>query len=200
MGLNDQFRTYPLLEDPLTSKAKIKVYGIESSKITSVSVVDSGTEYKVNDKINFNDPTITASVNQVIGKPIVSVGTTNTIVDNLKFSIIDGKVTGVSTIPHGLFDGDIVEISGISSNNYKNIEGVITIGLSTVTSGLSEAIPNLATTGIKTFISFLDPTINRKFNVNDVIEINSEQFLVINHDDVNNKYRIRRGHNSTTIS
>ena len=91
--------------------------------------VDSGTEYKVNDKINFNDPTITASVNQVIGKPIVSVGTTNTIVDNLKFSIIDGKVTGVSTIPHGLFDGDVVEISGISSSNYKNIEGVITIGL-----------------------------------------------------------------------
>ena len=200
LGLNDQFRNYPLLEDSLSSKAKVKVDGIESSKITSVSIVDSGTGYKVNDKINFNDPTITASVDQVIGKPIVSVGTTNTIVDNLKFSIIDGKVTGVSTIPHGLFDGDIVEISGISSSNYKNIEGVITIGLSTVTSGLSEAIPNLATTGITTFISFLDSTISRKFKVDDVIEINSEQFLVIDHDDVNNKYRLRRGHNSTTIA
>ena len=34
--------------------------------------------------------------------------------------------------------------------------------------------------------------------MNDVIQINSEQFLVINHDDVNNKYRLRRGHNSTS--
>ena len=200
LGLNDEFRSYPLLEDSLNSKAVIKVDGINSSTITSISVVDSGTGYKVNDKINFNEPSITASVDQVIGRSIVSVGTTNTIVDNLKFSIIDGKVTGVSTIPHRLSGGDIVEISGISSTNYKNIEGVRTIGLSTVTSGLSEPIGNLAATGITTFIAFLDPTVERKFDINDVVEINSEQFLIIDHDDVNNKYRLRRGHNSTTIA
>ena len=113
-------------------------------------------------------------------------------------SILDDKVTGLSTVPHGLSGGDIVEISGISSISYKNIEGVRTIGLSTVTSGLSEAIANLATTGITTFITFSDPTVNRKFEVNDVVQIDSEQFLVINHDDVNNKYRLRRGHNSTS--
>ena len=122
--LNDQFRNYPLLEDPLTSKAKIKVDGIESSKITSVSVVDSGTEYKVNDKINFNDPSISAKIDEVIGKDIVSIGTTNTIVNNLIFSVIDGNVSGFSTVPHGLSSGDIVEISGISSTLYKNIEGI----------------------------------------------------------------------------
>ena len=142
LGLNDQFRNYPLLEDPLTSKAKIKVDGIESSKITSVSVVDSGTEYKVNDKINFNDPTITASVDQVIGKPIVSVGTTNTIVDNLKFSIIDGKVTGVSTIPHGLFDGDIVSGLVPLKEEVINIASSGTVSISKWTSKLNKTILN----------------------------------------------------------
>ena len=198
LGLNDQFRRYPLLEDSLNSKAIIKVDGVDSSTITKVTVNESGTGYKVNDKLTFNDATITASVDEIVGKSIVSVGTTNTIVDNLKFSILDGEVTGLSTVPHGLSGGDIVEISGISSISYKNIEGVRTIGLSTVTSGLSEAIANLATTGITTFITFSDPTVNRKFKVNDVVQIDSEQFLVINHDDVNNKYRLRRGHNSTS--
>jgi len=200
LGLNDTFRRYPLLEDSLNSKAKIKVDGIDSSTITTITVNESGTGYKVNDKLNFNDPTITASVDQIIGQPLVSVATTNTIVDNLRFSILDGEVTGVSTIPHGLSGGDVVEISGISSITYKNIEGVRTIGLSTVTTGLSENIGNLAATGITTFIAFLDPTVNRKFNINDVVQINSEQFLIIDHDDVNNKYRLRRGHNSTTIA
>ena len=45
----------------------------------------------------------------------------------------------MSTVPHGLADGDVVEISGISSISYKNIEGVRTIGVSTLTSSLSEA-------------------------------------------------------------
>jgi len=200
LGVNEQFRTYPLLEDSLKSKALIKVNGVDSSTITKVSVIESGTGYKVNDKLNFNDPTITASVEQVIGKPIISIGTTNTIVNNLIFSVIDNKITGISTTPHGLSAGDIVEISGISSTNYKNIEGVRTIGVSTVTSGLSENIPNLATSGITTFVAFLDSTVNRKFNINDVIQIDSEQFLVIDHDDVNNKYRLRRAHNSTTAA
>ena len=198
LGLNDQNRNYPLLEDPLNSNAIIKVDGVNSSKITSISVNESGSGYKVNDTINFNDLTISAKVSQILGKPIVSIGTTNTIVDNLKFSIINGKVTGVSTVPHGLSDGDVVEISGISSTNYKNIEGIRTIGLSTMVSSLSESMANAATTGITTFVTFSEPTINRKFKVNDAIQIDSEQFLIIGHDDVNNKYRIRREHNLTS--
>ena len=67
LGLNDEFRSYPLLEDSLNSKAVVKVDGINTSTVTSVSVNESGTGYKVNDKINFNDVTITASVDQVIG-------------------------------------------------------------------------------------------------------------------------------------
>ena len=200
LGLNERHRRYPILQNSLDSKALIEVNGTEASTITNIVVNESGNSYKVNDKINFNDPTISASVDKVIGKPIVSVGTTNTIVNNLIFSVIDGEVTGFSTVAHGLSGGDIVDISGISSTLYKNIEGIRTIGISTVTSGLSQAIGNLASTGITTFVAFHAPTLSRKFKIDDVVQIGNEQFLIIDYDHVNNKHRVRRGYNSTSVT
>ena len=200
LGLNDKFKRYPLLLDSLDSKPKLEVNSVKSSTITNIVVDQSGLNYKVNDKINFNDPTVLAEVSEVIGKPIISVKTTSTVIDNLKFNIIDGKVTGISTIPHGLSSGDIVEITGISSTFYKNIEGIRTIGVSSVSSGLSTSIPNLNATGITTFVTFSDSSDSRKFKVNDVVKIGSEQFLILGHDDVNNRYRVRRKHNQTAAS
>jgi len=197
LGLNETFRNYPLLADPLASQVKLKVDGVKSSDITGISIDESGEDYKVNDQINFTDPTISARVNEVLGKGIVSVATTNTVVNNLKFSVSDEKIIGLSTIPHGLFDGDMVEITGISSTKYKNIEGVRIIGVSTVTSSISTSMATV-NAGITTFITFSDPTISRKFKVNDTVIIGTEQLLIIDHDDINNKYRVIRGHNSTT--
>ena len=49
---------------------------------------------------------------------------------------------------------------------YKNIEGVRIIGISTVASSISTSM--VATnSGITTFITFSDPTLSRKFKLND---------------------------------
>ena len=200
LGLNDDFRRYPLLQDSLDSNAELKVSSIKSSTITGVKVDQFGSNYKVNDKLNFNDPTISAKVDQVIGKTIVSVETTNKVVNNLTFVVNDGKVTGISTLPHGLFDGDIIQISGITSTSYKNIEGIKTVGVTTVSSGLSTNIANDSTTGITTFVTFSDSTISRKFKVDDVVQIGTEKFLILGHDDVNNRYRVRRGYDDSSSS
>ena len=197
LGLNETFKKYPILEDSLNSKVKLKVDGVKSSNITKISVDESGENYKVDDQIRFSDPTITSRVSEVLGKEIISVATTNTTVNNLSFSISDENITGLSTIPHGLLDGDVVEITGISSTKYKNIEGVKIIGVSTVTSSISTSIAN-SSAGISTFVTFSDSTISRKFNVNDIVKIGTEELLIIDHDDVNNKHRVIRGHNSTT--
>jgi len=199
LGLNDRFRRYPLLQDSLDSQAVVKVDGIESSKITKVTVDQSGINYKVNDLINFNNNSISANVREVIGQPVVSIGTTEQNIDNIEFSVIDKEVIGFTTLPHGLSDGDIVEISGISSISYKNIEGIRTIGITTLVSNLSESIGASSATGITTFISLITPTKTRKFKVNDVIEIGSEHFLILNYDDINNRYRVRRGYNETSF-
>ena len=197
LGLNESYRVYPPLQNSLDSEALLNVDGIKSSNITKVLISEAGENYKVNDKINFTDSTISSRVREVIGKPIVSVETTNKTVDNIKFSISDNEVVGLSTI-HELFDGDVVEISGISSTKYKNIEGVRVIGVSTVTSSMSTGIGTDGVTGITTFLTLSDSTIKRKFKVNDVIKIGTEQLLIIGFDDVNDRYRVIRGHNSTT--
>ena len=199
LGLNEDYRRYPLLQDILDSKPVIEVDGVKSSEITKITIDESGENYKVNDILNFSDPTISSKVSEVLGKPIVSVATTNTVVNNLKFSVSDEKITGLSTIPHGLLDGDVVEISGISSTKYKNLEGVRIIGVSTVNSSTSTSLPS-SNSGIATFLTFSDSTVNRKFKVNDTIVIGSEQLLVIGHDDINNRYRVIRGHNSTAAT
>ena len=54
-----------------------------------------------------------------------------------------------------------------------------TIGVTTTTASLSQAIGNAGTTGVTTFISLSSPTLSRKFEVDDVFQIGSEQFLVI---------------------
>ena len=199
LGINEKTRRYPLLSDSINSDVLLKVDGIKSSNIKNIEIEESGTNYKVGDQLKFNDPTITARVSEILGKSIVSVGTTNTIVDNLKFSIIDNEITGLSTIPHGLSSGNIVEITGISSTLYKDIEGVRTISVETLTSATTENI-DTSDVGITTFVSFFDSTLSRKFKINDVIQIGSEQLLIIDHDDVNNRHRVIRGHNSTVPS
>ncbi len=197
LGLNDKFKTYPLLTDSLDSDAEIRVDSLNSGKISKIIVNDGGEFYKPGELIKFNNNTISASIDEVYGKNIISVETSDTINDDLKFSIVDGKVTGLSTLPHGLTDEDIVEISGITSSLYTNIEGFRTIGVSSVTSGLSSSMVN---SGVTTFISLHDSTLSGKFNVNDIIQVESEQLQVIAHDDYNNRYRVTRGYNGTTAS
>ena len=198
LGLNDKFRRYPLLENSLNSKALVKVNGIKSSQIENIKVDQPGVDYKVNDIVNFNESSISAKVSEVIGKEILSVETTEENVNNITFSIIDNEVIGFSTLPHGLSSGDIVEISGISSISYKNIEGVRTVGVTTLVSSLTQSLGASSATGITTFVNLITPTITRRFKINDVIEIGSEQFLILNYDDVNNRYRVRRGYNGTS--
>ena len=63
---------------------------------------------------------------------------------------------------------------------------------------MSTGIGTDGVTGITTFLTLSDSTIKRKFKVNDVIKIGTEQLLIIGFDDVNDRYRVIRGHNSTT--
>ena len=92
LGLNEEFRNYPLLSDPLNSQTKIKVSDLKSSNITDITINDAGSSYKVGDKLNFNDLTVNAEIKEVSGKEIVSVATTNTVIENIEFSVLDGVV------------------------------------------------------------------------------------------------------------
>ena len=195
LGMNQNFVEYPFLKEPLQSKVEIRVDSIEKSNIQSIDVSDGGSGYNVGDIIKFNDNRVSAEISEVLGEPIVSIATTESLFDNVKFSYFDGKVTGITTIPHSLNSMEDVEITGISSALYKNIEGFRKVGITTVSTNLAVAIGN---TTLDTNISLNGSTLSGNFEIDDEIQINAEKMLIIGVDKINNKYRVSRGYDNTT--
>ena len=195
LGVKEKFRNYPFLETATDSKVVLQVDSITKSGITTVKVLESGDNYKVNELINFESSAASAKIKDVFGKTVVSVGTTEVTEDNVTFSFKDRKVTGFTTVPHNYNDFDIVEISGISSSVYKNIEGFRTVGVVTTKTTLAVAIGNTVATGINTSIRLQEPTGSRKFTGNNIIKIGNEEMLITIVDDLNNKYSVVRKHN-----
>ena len=195
LGVKEKFRNYPFLETATDSKVVLEIDSITKSGITTVKVLESGDNYKVNELINFESSAASAKIKDVFGKTVVSVGTTEVTEDNITFSFKDRKVTGFTTVPHNYKDFDLVEISGITSSVYKNIEGFRTVGVVTSKTSLTVAMGNTAATGINTFIRLQEPTGSRKFTPNDIIKIGNEEILITVVDDLNNKYNVVRKHN-----
>ena len=143
------------------SKVTLKIDSVTKSGISSINVLESGVNYKVNELINFNSSLASAKVKDVLGKTVVSVATTEVSQSNLTFAFKNKQVTAFSTVPHNFVDFDLVEISGISSSVYKNIEGFRTVGVVTSKTNLTVAMGNTAATGINTFIRLQEPTVSQ---------------------------------------
>ena len=174
LGINESFREYPLLKDSIDSQPIIRVDSVKQSRIDEVTVKDSGFDYKVGQQVNLTDSTVDVEISEIIGKDINSIQTTDTVVNNISFKVEGNSVTGFTTVPHGLLNLDVVEISGISSASYKNIEGSRVVGVNTVNTTLAVSIANTATTGLTTLIELSESTLTRKFTKNDVITIGTE--------------------------
>ena len=200
LGLKELSREYPFLQESMSSKVEVVVDAVKSSRIDDVDVIKSGINYKVGEQINFNEPSIDVEVEQVIGENIVSIGTSEVVLKNTIFSVIGNVVTGVTTIPHGFIDSDIIEISGIGSATYKNIEGFRTIGVGTVLTSMKVAVAATTATGISTVISLQASTFTEKFVEDDIIKVGGELMKIVGVDTVNDKYRITRVVNNSTAS
>jgi len=200
LGINELSREYPFLQDSISSKVEVVVDAVKSSRIDDVDILKSGINYKVGEQINFNEPSIDVEVEQVIGENIVSIGTSDVVLKNTIFSVIGNVVTGVTTIPHGFLDSDIIEISGIGSATYKNIEGFRTIGVGTVLTNMKVAVAATTTTGISTVISLQASTFTERFVEDDIIKVGGELMKIVGVDTVNDRYRITRIVNNSTAS
>jgi hypothetical protein len=200
LGMNDLSREYPFLENPLKSPTQINVDLVKSGKIDSITVEDAGSDYKVGEKIIFNEPSINAQIDQILGKEINNITTSEIELENTIFSVRDNVVTGITTTPHTFLDTDTIEISGISSSTYKNIEGFRKISVKSVNASVRVAIANTTITGITTDIILSDSTITRKFVPDDIIKVGDEEMQIVRLDDINNKYKVTRIVNDTVGS
>ena len=177
---------------------EIDVNYASRGNINLFEVVNAGSGYQVKEKLNVKNlgsgRGFSAEIGRVNGKEIVSIGSTVVKVENLVFTYNNdtGNVIGLSSQPHDLIIGDIVTISGLSTDSLRQLDGRHQIGFNTSFLRLNTGIGETGSTGIVTNISVTGDLSRGIIQTNDVLGITTERMLVLNVDDVNDKIRVKR--------
>ena len=177
---------------------EIEVKYASTGGINKFEILNAGSGYQVKDDLRVlsldKGNGFSARISTVEGKEIVSVASTVVKIENLVFSYnnSNGSVTGLSSQPHDLVVGDIVTISGLSTDSLRQLDGVHQVGFNTSFLQLNTGIGTTAATGIVTHISVTGDLSPNSITANDVLGITTERFLVLNVDNVNSNIRVKR--------
>jgi hypothetical protein len=176
------------------------VESVSEGSVSSFDIINSGSDYKVNDILNFDDTNsfgggLIAKVSSIEGKDITKVDTSIETYENSIFTYNDGGEVKVTIKPHhNLSDNDFVVVSGFSTNLSK-LNNSYKIGVSSYYSNVLKDIP-ASTSGLTTeiYITQLPTTVS----VGSSIKIGSETLSVLEVYKNLNILKVQRG--STGVS
>jgi hypothetical protein len=179
-----------------------KIEKTSSGDIERIDIVTAGKDYNVNDKLSFDNSLTggfgaTGKVSYVEGPGITTITSTITELENIVLVANGQQVTGIHTGPHGVADNSFVEILGISTTTHSNLAARNTkIKLKERSTGLGVSMASVNTTGLTTSVLITDwiPDVIKdyKFQINDIVQIDSEQLKIINFDVKNNRVEMIR--------
>ena len=100
---------------------------LNKTGIATVNVIVPGLNYKVGDKVRFNNDQsggsgATAKVVTLVGKGLSTFSFNRKVVPDVSFIYTDGAVVGVASTPHGLTDHDLVVVGGIGTGELNFIQ------------------------------------------------------------------------------
>lgn len=177
------------------------VESISEGFVNDFDIINSGSNYKVNDILNFDDSNtsgggLIARVSSIEGKDIVKIDTSIETYENSIFTYKNGGQLEVTIKPyHNLSNNDFVVISGFSTNLSK-LNNSYKIGVSSYYSNVLKDIPATSTSGLTTEIYITQlPT---KVSVGSSIIIGSETLSVLEVYKNLNILKVERG--STGVS
>lgn len=201
--LTDSNVAYNGLNSIGNKREKFVIDSIYTSGISTVGIISSGINYKVGESIIFDDAGTdgrgaTARVELIEGKNINSITYTESKINDVSFHYSTNIVTGITSMPHNLSDGDLITVSGINDTTFKFFEGSHRISVSTIESTLKKQVPDVIQTGIVTTIQLFESPASGRFSTNSIIKINSEQMLILNTYEDSELYRVQRGYDSPT--
>ena len=176
---------YELIDDVKDAlKQEFEVTKTRSAGITSVTIFSRGDGYKVNDTLNLDAKGTNGSganivVSQLLGKEIdtVEIGISTFINTSLRLS--KKEITGVTTEPHDILNGETISISGINTSEFTEFNGLRKVSVVSRSVGLSTYLDNVTTTGVSTHIFVTD---TRGFYPSDTLGIGTEKFVVTGID------------------
>jgi len=184
----------------ITSQESI-VESVSEGFVSSFDIINSGSDYKVNDILNFNDSGtsgggLIARVSSIEGKDITKIDTSIETYENSIFTYNAGGEVKVTIKPyHNLSNNDFVMVSGFSTNLSK-LNNSYKIGVSSYYSNVLKDIPSTSTSGLTTeiYITQLPETVS----IGSSIAIGSERLSVLEVYKNLNILKVERG--STGVS
>ena len=196
--VSDQFADNDfIVESNEISEQQSIIESTSFGSVNSIQIINSGENYEVGDtavfdNTNTNGGGLSVSVNSILGKNVTSVETTIDSYQNTVFVSKDSNTVSafISTAP-SLNDGDIINISGLSTTSISGLVGSHKLGISTASTIVYQEIPNSSSSGIVTDIYVTN--IPDQISVGSSIGIGTEKLLVLNRFTTNNILRVRRG-------
>jgi hypothetical protein len=194
---------------PNKNKEDIIITNTSSGSIDKIKVIDGGINYQIGDSIEFNNEGTfgkgaIAKVSELEGVGISSIFTQiNSLnLNNVVFTYDGQSLVGIASTYHSLKNNSYINISGISSSIYNNINGFKNIFVSFPQTNLLLALNDASTTGILTSIQIKDNV--SSYEIDSYLKINNEIVKIVGIDYKNNLINILRNvsgtsHTSDTI-
>ena len=189
-----------------SNEVKNQSFNINSTSVggvEKVNILSEGDNYKVNDRIIFNNSGsngfgANAKIELIKGKTVVSSATSSIELD-VEFSMSGerrGKFIGFTTNPHKIKDGTLVNLSS-NTQRLSGFDGNYFIGVRTDSFNINLGVGDTSVTGLTTYF-YVTGTLNFPIiRPNDILGISSERVKVLNIDRKSGRIRVAREQDNT---
>ena len=142
---------YELIDDVKDAlKQEFEVTKTKSAGITSVTVFSRGDGYKIDDTLTLDNKGTNGTganivVSELLGKEINTVEIGITTFTDASLRLEKKQVIGVTSIPHGIADGETIILSGISTSEFTEFNGPKKVQVIGRSVGLTTFVDNVTT-------------------------------------------------------
>ena len=199
---------YDYVIEPYTYSTQDSVIKfVDKGSVDNIGIVTGGANYKVGDKVVFEQDTqssysAAARVKKVSGPGIGTLSVDAILMNDVEFypSGRRGVFTGIGTTSHGIIDGTVLKISGFTTTT-SLLEGSYNVGVTTNQLNLSVAIGTPGATGIVTYLPVSGNLVYPSIKENDILRLTGilttgnfgdEDVKVLNVDRINSRVRVLR--------
>lgn len=186
---------------PNKNKNDIIITSTSTGSVDQVKVVDGGINYQIGDSINFDNTGtsgkgVIARVSELEGVTINSISSDVTTLTGVVFTYDGETLVGIASTYHSLPVNSYINIKGISSPDYANVNGIKNVLSYSAKTNLLTSLNNAVTTGIVTSIQINDDI--STYEVDSYLKINNEIVKIVGKDYKNNLINILRSATGTS--